>query len=136
MIPVPAPLLALASELAAELGPGRVGLLATGEGARSPAPGSPGLPAAVLPAAWPAEALTPPARVLPAPVPMAGKLARGSRVSVDGQPFVVQRISPVGHASASHEHLVVWLSHGDSGALAWVLRERRLKRLWLQGWFT
>ncbi len=129
MIPVPAPLLALASELAAELGPARVGLLSTAEGPAGP-------PSAAPPAAWPAEAMTPPARVLPTPVAMAGKLARGSRVSVDGQPFVVQRISPVGHSSASHEHLVVWLSHGDSGALAWVLRERRLKRLWLQGWFT
>ncbi len=128
MTTVPAPLLALAAELTAELGPGQAGLLAPGEAVS--------LPQGALPPSWPSEAAVPPTRVLPTPSLIEGKLARGSRVSVEGQPFVVQRVSPVAHTSPTHEHLVVWLSHGDSGALAWVLRERRLKRLWLQGWFT
>ena len=128
MTTVPAPLLALVAELTGDLGPGQAGVLLAGHPEALPSP--------PLPATWPSEASVPPTRVLATPAPLDGKLARGSRVSVEGQPFVVQRVSPVGHTTPSHEHLVVWLSHGDSGALAWVVRERRSKRLWLQGWFT
>ena len=85
MTTVPAPLLALVTELTGDLGPGQAGVLLAGHPEALPSP--------PLPATWPSEASVPPTRVLATPAPLDGKLARGSRVSVEGQPFVVQRVA-------------------------------------------
>ncbi len=128
---------ALVADLAAELGPGRVGLFAPADNAVLP-----GLrePPTLQVALWPADAVAPPTRVLDVPVVVAGKIARGSRVEIDRQTFVVQRVTPVetqaGTPNPGLDHLLVWLTHGDSGALGWLTRDRRLKRTLLHGWFN
>jgi hypothetical protein len=61
-------------------------------------------------------------------------------VEIGQQTFVVQRVTAVetqiGTPSPGLDHLLVWLTHGDSGALGWITRDRRLKRALLHGWFT
>jgi hypothetical protein len=132
-----APLQALVAELTAELGSSRVGLFSPDEGATLP--GLRERPTLQV-ALWPADALAPPTRVLDVPVVVSGKIARGSRVEIGQQTFVVQRVTAVevqvGTPSPGLDHLLVWLTHGDSGALGWITRDRRLKRALLHGWFT
>lgn len=113
--PPPPPLLA---ELTSELGEARVGVL-------TPDPSDP----------------LPPTRWLDPPVPVEGKLARGARVDIDRQTFVVQRVAPIAPPLPSsrpspREDLLVWLSHGDSCIQAWIVREPEGQRAFLHGWFT
>ena len=132
-----APLQALVAELTAELGSFRVGLFSPDEGAALP--GLQERPTLQV-ALWPPDALAPPTRVLDVPVVVSGKIARGSRVEIGQQTFVVQRVTAVetqiGTPSPGLDYLLVWLTHGDSGALGWITRDRRLKRALLHGWFT
>ncbi|MCU0657577.1 MAG: hypothetical protein MUF64_20640 [Polyangiaceae bacterium] len=132
-----ASLQALAQELGAELGPGRVGLLSPRDSMDLPYLQEPATPQVGF---WSADALTPPTRVLDVPVLVLGKVARGSRVEIDGQTFVVHRVTLVDARGSGPnpglEHMAVWLTHGDSGALSWMTRDRRLKRTLLHGWFT
>ncbi len=90
---------ALLAELSAEIGADRVGLLAV-EDTHRPEAASRLVPVTLgaeprkkspaqlsLPGAWsqPKEALPPPARLLPAPIPL-GKVARGGVVAIGGSP--------------------------------------------------
>lgn len=124
-------------ELNTELGPGGAGLLSRQEGRELPSlQTSPSLPISSLPT----EVLAPPTRVLQEPVEVLGKLARGSRVKVEGKVFIVQKVLPVDDSRGVFpyhgEHLIVWLTHGDSGIFSWVTRDRRTKQILLCGWFT
>jgi protein ImuB len=134
-------LTALVAELSGELGEERVGLL----GQWPDRPARQELDPAPQSTLWPERPPAPPTRLLDVPVLITGRLVRGGRVSIDGQSFVVERISEAepaimadGTPSAPGERTccLVWLTGGGSGAQALVLRDRRRHRVYLHGWYT
>jgi protein ImuB len=134
-------LTSLVADLSAELGEDRVGLLGQWPDRSSLSDPGPA-PQSTL---WPERPPAPPTRLLDVPVLITGRLVRGGKVSIDGQAFVVERITeaePIlladGTAGPPGERscCLVWLSGGGSGAQALVLRDRRRHRVYLHGWYT
>lgn len=95
-------------------------------------------------ALWPADAPDPPTRLLPAPVPLEGKLVKGGFVTVDRRAFTVgeivrtERVEDVAWwtgSPVSRDYARVWLVGPEGGASAWVMRDRKRDRLMVHGWY-
>jgi protein ImuB len=97
------------------------------------------------PPAWPEHAPAPPTRLLDVPVTIQGRVNRGGFVTIENTPFTVQqvvfaeRLDDIGWwtgAPQSRDYAFVWLAGEEGGAEAWVMRDRRRKKIFLHGWFT
>ena len=94
-------------------------------------------------ALWPRSAPEPPTRLLPVPALLEGRLVKGGFVTVDRRPFTVghvahgERLDEVGWwtpSPVSRDYATVWLAGAESGAEAWIMRDRRRGRLYVHGW--
>ncbi len=148
------------AELVAELGEGRVGVLAPRNShvpeecarlappslaARATGTGGGGAAAALL--AWGDETrgVEPPTRLLPKPAPVRGKLVEGGMISVNDTSFRVhhlerlERLENVGWwtgESTNRDYARAWLVGSQGGAEAWLMRDRRKGGLYVHGWFV
>lgn len=94
---------------------------------------------------WPTRRVDPPTRLLPTPLPIQGSLVQDGFLTIEGAPYHVRRVSLAERldevawwteSAPQRDYARVWLDGAGGVFEAWVLRDRKRRKMFLHGWYA